>query len=48
MGRGLLYLFTLGLCFIGTIVELVNHKKLAFEYNSKVAQQVAVMVRGSN
>jgi TM2 domain-containing membrane protein YozV len=48
IGMGLLYLFTAGLCFIGTIIDLVNHKKLAFEYNTKVAQQVAVMVKASN
>lgn len=45
IGMGILYLFTGGLCFIGTIVDLVNHKKLAFEYNSNIAQQVAVMVK---
>jgi TM2 domain-containing membrane protein YozV len=45
IGMGLLFLFTAGLCFIGTIVDLVNHKKLAFEYNAKQAQQIAVMVK---
>lgn len=48
IGMGLLYLFTAGLCFIGTIIDLVNHKKLAFEFNTTTAQQVAMMVRGSN
>lgn len=47
IGMGLLYLFTGGLCLIGTIVDLVNYRKMAFEYNSKVAQQVSVMVRGA-
>ena len=45
VGMGILYLFTLGLCYIGTIVDAVNHKKLAFEYNTKQAQQVAAMIR---
>jgi hypothetical protein len=45
---GILYLFTLGLCYIGTIVDAVNHKKLAFEYNTKQAQQVAAMIRSFN
>lgn len=45
IGLGILYLLTYGLCLIGTIVDLVNHKKLAFEYNSKAAQEVATMVR---
>jgi len=45
IGMGILYLFTFGLCYIGTIIDLVNHRKLAFEYNSVVAQQVALMVK---
>lgn len=48
MGMGFIYLLTGGLCFIGTIVDLINYKQLTFEHNSKVAQEVAVMVRGSN
>ncbi|KAA0239863.1 MAG: TM2 domain-containing protein, partial [Chlorobiota bacterium] len=34
IGLGILYLLTGGLCLIGTIVDLINHKKLAFEYNT--------------
>ncbi len=45
IGMGILYFLTGGLCVIGTIVDLVNHRKLAFEYNSVVAQQVALMVK---
>lgn len=45
IGMGILYFFTGGLCLIGTIVDMVNHKKLTFEYNSKQAQQVASMMR---
>ncbi|MDQ2658024.1 MAG: TM2 domain-containing protein [Bacteroidota bacterium] len=45
IGMGLLYLFTGGLCLIGTIVDLVNHQKLAFEYNQKTANEVLAMVR---
>jgi TM2 domain-containing membrane protein YozV len=45
IGMGILYFFTIGLCYIGTIVDVVNHKKLSFEYNSKQAQQVAGMIR---
>ena len=44
IGMGLLYFFTGGLCLIGTIIDIVNHKKLSFEYNSKQAQQVAAML----
>lgn len=46
IGMGLLYLLTGGLCFIGTIVDLVNYRRLAFEYNQKVAQEVAIMTKG--
>lgn len=41
IGMGILYFFTAGLCFIGTIVDLVNHRNLAFEHNQRVAMQVA-------
>ncbi len=45
IGMGILYLFTGGLCLIGTIVDLVNHKKLAFEYNQRIANEIAAMMR---
>jgi len=47
IGMGILYFFTAGLCFIGTIVDLINHKKLAFDYNQLQAQQLSVMVKAS-
>jgi len=34
---GILYLFTGGLCLIGTIIDLINHKSLANEYNRQMA-----------
>ena len=37
IGMGILYFFTGGLCFIGTIVDLINHKSIATEYNRKMA-----------
>lgn len=42
IGMGILYFFTAGLCFIGTIVDAVNHQTLAFEYNRQVANEVAM------
>ncbi len=45
IGMGLLYIFTFGLCLVGTIVDLVNHQKLAFEHNQKMANEVLSMVR---
>jgi TM2 domain-containing membrane protein YozV len=47
IGMGLLYLFTGGLCLIGTIVDLVNYQSLAFDYNRKIADEVALMTKSS-
>jgi len=44
VGLGILYILTLGLCFIGTIVDLVNYKSLAYEYNIKVAHETINML----
>jgi len=44
MGMGLLHLFTGGFCLIGTIVDVINHKKLALEYNLKEMRQLVTMV----
>lgn len=44
IGMGVLYLLTGGLCLIGTIIDLVNHKELALEYNHKVAERTLAMV----
>lgn len=40
VGMGILYFLTVGLCFIGTIVDMINYKNFAFEYNRKVAQDL--------
>ncbi len=45
IGLGILYLLTGGICLIGTIIDLVNYKKIAFEYNQKQANQIAVMIK---
>ncbi|MCX8056973.1 MAG: TM2 domain-containing protein [Ignavibacteria bacterium] len=45
IGMGILYLLTAGLCFIGTIIDLINYKKLAFEYNSNIAREVAGIIK---
>ena len=45
IGMGILYLLTGGLCLIGTIVDLINHKSLANEYNQKMAMECAHMVQ---
>jgi TM2 domain-containing membrane protein YozV len=45
VGLGVLYFLTGGLCLIGTIVDLVNYKRLAFEFNHREAQQIAMMIK---
>ncbi len=45
VGMGLLYLFTGGICLIGTIIDVVNYRKLAFEFNQRQAMQLNVTVK---
>ncbi len=47
IGLGILYFFTCGFCLIGTIIDLVNYKKIAFEYNQKEANQIMMMIKNS-
>ena len=47
IGMGIAYLLTAGFCFIGTIIDAINHKSLAFKYNQVKAQTLAMTVRGS-
>jgi len=39
IGMGLLYLFTGGFCWIGTIVDVINYKSIALEFNRKMAYE---------
>jgi TM2 domain-containing membrane protein YozV len=48
IGMGILYLLTGGLCFIGTIVDLINHKDLTFEHNQRMVFESLQMVRMGN
>lgn len=41
IGIGFLYLLTWGLLLIGTIVDVVNNKELAFTYNQQMARRIA-------
>lgn len=47
IGMGLLYLLTGGLCFIGTIIDIVNYQKLTAEFNRKVAQEVLFIIKNT-
>jgi len=44
IGMGILFFFTAGLCYIGTIIDLVNYKEKTLEYNDKVANEIVRMV----
>ncbi len=46
IGMGILYFFTGGLCIVGTIVDIVNYRRLAFEYNAKEARFVQYLMNG--
>lgn len=44
IGLGILYLFTAGLCLVGTIVDVVNYQSIAFNFNRQVAVEVHGML----
>ena len=44
VGMGILYFFTGGLCLVGTIVDAINHKDLAMEYNGKMIAETLSML----
>lgn len=44
IGIGILYFITGGLCFIGTIVDLINYKKMTFEYNQRMVVESKMLV----
>jgi TM2 domain-containing membrane protein YozV len=48
VGMGILYFFTAGFCFIGTIVDLINYKDLANDYNKKMAFESFNIAKMSN
>jgi TM2 domain-containing membrane protein YozV len=45
-GMGILYLFTWGLCWIGTIIDLVNYQKLTLEFNQQKVVEAIQLTRG--
>lgn len=48
IGMGILYLLTGGLCFIGTIIDLINHKSMTLEYNKKMIVETSAMMSAMN
>jgi len=45
IGMGILYILTGGLCLIGTFVDIINYKNLAFEYNRGVAKDAMSLIQ---
>ena len=45
IGMGILYLLTYGICLIGTIVDVVNYKQLATDYNLKQMYEAGSMTK---
>lgn len=43
IGMGILFLFTWGLCFIGSIIDLINYRRLTLEFNQQEALQSAAL-----
>lgn len=41
IGLGIIYFITAGLCFVGTIVDLINIKNITSKYNQKQAYEAA-------
>ncbi|MEO7314592.1 MAG: NINE protein [Ginsengibacter sp.] len=44
IGLGIVYFLTIGLCWIGTIVDAVNFKRLSLEYNSKMIAETMMVL----
>jgi TM2 domain-containing membrane protein YozV len=45
---GILFLLTLGFCGVGTVIDLINYKRIAAEWNQKKAYESVEMVRMMN
>src|SRR3546814_19243395 len=39
VAMGIIYFLTIGFCWIGTIVDLINHKSMTDEYNQRVRSE---------
>ncbi|WP_158825577.1 TM2 domain-containing protein [Mucilaginibacter lacusdianchii] len=45
VGMGIIYLLTGGFCGIGTVVDIINHKSIATDYNRDMAYETLQMVK---
>lgn len=44
IAMGIIYFLTLGFCWIGTIVDLINHKSMTDEYNQRATRECIQLV----
>jgi len=45
IGMGILYILTGGLCLIGTIIDLINYKELAKDYNVQMMNETLTIMQ---
>jgi TM2 domain-containing membrane protein YozV len=45
VGMGIVYFFTAGFCFIGTVIDLLNISALTTEFNQKMAYESVQIVK---
>lgn len=45
IGMGIAYFLTAGFCFVGTIIDAVNYRKLALEYNQQMAAEAVATIK---
>ena len=45
LGLGIIYLLTGGFCLIGTLIDIFNYKKLANDYNQRMAMEALQMLK---
>ena len=46
IGMGLIYLFTMGFCFVGTLIDAFRSTTLTYNYNYELAKATAAMITG--
>ncbi len=44
IGMGILFILTVGVCFVGSIIDAFNYKELTFEYNRRQADELVALM----
>jgi TM2 domain-containing membrane protein YozV len=48
VGMGIAYFLTAGFCFVGTIIDAVNYRKLTLEFNQTMAAEAVATIKVMN